>query len=99
MFCYDMVLAELGCARRHYPDFLVHDSTIFDGVDERQVARALILAQLKCEKLGYQYICLINSDMIPYQEFDDEFTSQFNSDIILRISDNQEKGGLLGIRF
>ena len=99
VFCYDMVLAELGHARSHYPNFLVHDSTIFDGVDERQVARALMLAQLKCEKLGYQYICLINSDMIPYQEFDDEFTSQFNSNIILRISDNQEKGGLLGIRF
>ena len=99
VFCYDMVLAELGCARNRYPDFLVHDSTIFDGVDERQVARALILAQLKCEKLGYQYICLVNSDMIPYQEFDDEFTAQFNSNIVLRISDDQENGGLLGIRF
>ena len=99
VFCYDMVLAELGCARNQYPDFLVHDSTIFDGVDERQVARALILAHLKCEKLGYQYICLVNSDMIPYEEFDDEFTSQFNSNIVLRISDDQENGGLLGIRF
>ena len=99
VFCYDMVLAELGCARSRYPDFLVHDSTIFDGVDERQVARALILAQIKCEKLGYQYICLVNSDMIPYQEFDDEFTAQFNSNIVLKISDDQENGGLLGIRF
>ena len=99
VFCYDMVLAELGCIRNRYPDFLVHDSTIFDGVDERQVARALILAQLKCEKLGYQYICLVNSDMIPYQEFDDEFTSQFNSNIVLKISDDQENGGLLGVRF
>lgn len=99
VFCYDMVLAELGCVRNRYPDFLVHDSTIFDGVDERQVARALILAQLKCEKLGYQYICLVNSDMIPYQEFDDEFTLQFNSNIVLKISDDQENGGLLGIRF
>lgn len=99
VFCYDIVLAELGCARDCYPDFLVHDSTIFDGVDERQVARALMLAQLKCDKLGFQYICLINSDMVPYQEFDDEFTAQFNSNIVLRISDNQENGGLLGIRF
>ncbi len=99
VFCYDMVLAELGCSRSRYPDFLVHDSTIFDGVDERQVARALILAQLKCEKLGYQYICLVNSDMVPYQEFDDEFVSLFNDNIVLRISDNQENGGLLGIRF
>lgn len=99
VFCYDMVLAELGSARDCYPDFLVHDSTIFDGVDERQVARALMLAQLKCNELGFQYICLINSDMVPYQEFDDEFTAQFNNNIVLRISDNQEDGGLLGIRF
>lgn len=99
VFCYDMVLAELGRARNKYPDFLVHDSTIFDGVDERQVARALMLAQLKCDDLGQQYICLINSDMVPYQEFDDEFASQFNDNIVLKISDNQESGGLLGIRF
>ena len=77
----------------------MHDSTIFDGVDERQVARALMLAQLKSSELGFQYICLINSDMIPYQEFDAEFTNQFNDSIVLRISDEQEDGGLLGIRF
>ena len=94
-----MVLAELGHSKAHYPDFLVHDSTIFDGVDERQVARALMLAQLKSVELGFQYICLINSDMVPYQEFDDEFTKQFNDSIVLRISDEQEDGGLLGIRF
>ena len=99
VFCYDLVLAELGCARDSYPDFLIHDSTIFDGVDERQTARALILAQLKSSELGFQYICLINSDMVPYQEFDDDFTAQFNSNIVLRISDDQENGGLLGIRF
>ena len=99
VFCYDMVLSELGCAKNRYPDFLVHDSTIFDGVDERQVARALMLAQLKCEELEYQYICLINSDMVPYQEFDDEFSAQFNNNIVLKISDDRENGGLLGIRF
>lgn len=99
VFCYDMVLAELGRSRNRYPNFLVHDSTIFDGVDERQVARALILAQLKSENLGYQYICLLNSDMVPYQEFDDEFSSLFNSNVVLKISDDQENGGLLGIRF
>ena len=99
VFCYDLVLAELGRARGYYPDFLIHDSTIFDGVDERQTARALMLAQLKSSELGFQYICLINSDIVPYQEFDDEFTAQFNSNIVLRISDDQENGGLLGIRF
>ena len=99
VFCYDMVLAELGRNRDCYPDFLIHDSTIFDGVDERQVARALMLAYLKSQQLGFQYICLVNSDMIPYQEFDDEFVEMFDSNVVLRISDNQENGGLLGIRF
>lgn len=99
VFCYDMVLAELGDKKSCFPDFLIHDSTIFDGVDERQVARALMLAQIKCKELGLQYICMVNSDMIPYQEFDDEFTTLFDKSIVLRISDNQESGGLLGIRF
>ncbi len=99
VFCYDMVLAELGRNRDCYPDFLVHDSTIFDGVDERQVARALMLAYLKSQQLGFQYVCLVNSDMIPYQEFDDEFAEIFDNNVVLRISDNQENGGLLGIRF
>lgn len=99
VFCYDMVLVELGMERQLYPDFLIHDSTIFDGVDERQVARALMLAKIKCEELGLQYISLINSDMIPYGEFDDEFSREFDDSIVLKISDEQETGGLLGIRF
>lgn len=99
VFCYDMVLAELGKAKDTFPDFVVHDSTIFDGVDERQVARALMLADTKCNQIGMQYICLINSDMIPYREFDDDFRSKFDESIVLRISDEQEEGGLLGIRF
>jgi uncharacterized protein YydD (DUF2326 family) len=99
VFCYDMLLAELGCGREIYPKFLIHDSTIFDGVDERQVAKALMLAKTKCEELNFQYITLINSDMIPYHEFDSEFVKEFDENVILRISDEQENGGLLGIRF
>lgn len=99
VFCYDMVIAELGTEKKNFPNFLIHDSTIFDGVDERQVSRALMLAKIKCEKLGLQYISLINSDMIPYGEFDEDFSKEFDESIILKISDEQETGGLLGIRF
>lgn len=99
VFCYDMLLAELGCGREVYPKFLIHDSTIFDGVDERQVAKALVLAKTKCEELNFQYINLINSDMVPYHEFDSKFVKEFDENVILRISDEQENGGLLGIRF
>jgi uncharacterized protein YydD (DUF2326 family) len=99
VFCYDMVISELGREKNTFPDFLIHDSTIFDGVDERQVYRALMLAKMKSEELGLQYITLINSDMIPYNEFDEEFAVEFDKSIVLRISDEQEAGGLLGIRF
>jgi len=43
-FCYDLMLARLWPARPATPGFLIHDSTIFDGVDERQRALALDLA-------------------------------------------------------
>lgn len=46
-----------------------------------------MLAQLKSSELNFQYIYLINSDMIPYQEFDDGFTKRFNDNIVIRISD------------
>ena len=37
--------------------------------------------------------------MIPYTEFDDDFKKEFDDSIVLNISDEQETGGLLGIRF
>lgn len=99
VFCYDMLIAELGALRNHHPDFLVHDSTIFDGVDERQIALALVLAKKKCEEIGFQYICLINSDTIPEREFDDQFMAAFMDSVVLRLDDSTDTGGLLGMRF
>ena len=89
----------LGMNSDCFPDFLIHDSPIFDAVDERQVARALMLAKQKTDDLQFQYICMVNSDKVPYQEFDLEFEIEFSNSIVLRISDNHESGGLLGIRF
>lgn len=37
--------------------------------------------------------------MIPYREFDEDFSKEFDKSIVLKISDEQETGGLLGIRF
>lgn len=99
VFCYDMLIAELGTSRSHHPDFMVHDSTIFDGVDERQIALALMLAKKKSEEVGFQYICLMNSDTIPVKEFDAQFHASFMDSVILRLDDSTDMGGLLGIRF
>jgi uncharacterized protein YydD (DUF2326 family) len=57
VFCYDLMMAQLWAGNKTQPGVLVHDSTIFDGVDERQIAHALQLAAQASEKYGFQYIC------------------------------------------
>lgn len=99
ILCYDLMLMEIRNQKDAFPDFLVHDSTIFDGVDERQIARALELAMEKTEAFDFQYICLMNSDNIPTKEFSEEFKEMFYSSVIKKISDKDDHSGILGIRF
>jgi uncharacterized protein YydD (DUF2326 family) len=97
VFCYDLMLAQLWAQKQHKPGFLVHDSTIFDGVDERQRALALELAHRESERWGFQYICMLNSDMLPEKDFSDGFNIE--RFVRLRLTDATSKGGLLGVRF
>ena len=97
VFCYDLALAEVWSRHEASPGFLIHDSTIFDGVDERQVARALELAAAKSAEHGFQYICLLNSDAVPRAEFAQDF--DFDKHVVLELSDLGEDGGLFGMRF
>jgi uncharacterized protein YydD (DUF2326 family) len=96
IFCYDLMLAQLWSQRVPSPNILIHDSTIFDGVDERQIALAIELAAKESQKLGFTYICMFNSDMIPNGEFSPEF--DFNSFVKCTLTDNDD-GNLLGINF
>ena len=97
IFCYDQMLAQLWSTEEPSPGLLIHDSTIFDGVDERQVALALELAQRDTERWGFQYICALNSDTLPTRDFSPGFDlEQF---VRKRFTDESEEGGLLGIRF
>jgi uncharacterized protein YydD (DUF2326 family) len=41
MFCFDLTWAVIAHRAGRGPDVLVHDRKLYDGVDERQVARAL----------------------------------------------------------
>jgi len=99
VFCYDLMLIQLRSHKKDKPGFLIHDSTIFDGVDERQIARAMELAVIEAKEKGFQYICAINSDKIPYHEFSKEFKKIFEHSIRLRLRDDTPEGSLLGIRF
>ena len=97
VFCYDLMLAQLWVAKHRSPKLLVHDSSVFDGVDERQTALALELAQREAEKNGFQYICALNSDTLPTDDFSQTF--DLGRFVRLRLTDESEEGGLLGIRF
>ena len=97
IFCFDLMLAQLWATRRSAAGLLIHDSSIFDGVDERQVAQALELAQRESEHLGFQYVCALNSDKVPADDLSEGF--DLDSFVRLRLTDESAEGGLLGIRY
>lgn len=97
IFCFDLTLMLLSLKRGRSPSFLVHDSHFFDGVDERQVGRALAVAADLAEKHGFQYIVTMNTDDLPAESprgfSPDEFV------LPVRLTDASEDGGLFGFRF
>ncbi|MBI5498477.1 MAG: DUF2326 domain-containing protein [Deltaproteobacteria bacterium] len=96
VFCFDLMLAQLWATRDPSPRFLFHDSRLFDGVDERQRARALILAQRESHQRGFQYIVTLNSDAVPTSLLGNFSLDQY---MRLRLTDSDPAGCLLGIRF
>ena len=96
ILCFDLMLMTLLNERNSGPRFLVHDSHIFDGVDERQIANALMLGARLTDELGFQYIVMMNSDTIPAfpEEFD--FDRYVNP---VRLTDASDDGGLFGFKF
>ena len=97
VFCYDLMLSELQTNRQVSPGFLFHDSIIFDGVDERQRALALQLAAHTAAESGFQYICTLNSDMVPNEDFEPGFDLRAFTRLVL--TDDNDAGSLLGKRF
>jgi uncharacterized protein YydD (DUF2326 family) len=98
IFCFDMMLMEICQKQGRGPGFLIHDSHLFDGVDERQVAKALQLGAERAEARGFQYIVTMNSDALPKDGFRGKFEIRGHVlDTVL--TDATETGGLFGLRF
>ena len=98
LFCFDMMMMSICQKRGRGPGFLIHDSHIFDGVDERQVAKALQLGAQQADTLGFQYIVTMNSDALPKDGFKDKFDVRAHL-IDPMLTDATEDGGLFGTRF
>jgi uncharacterized protein YydD (DUF2326 family) len=97
IFCFDLMLMQLWADRGGGPGVLIHDSALFDGVDERQTAAALELACKESERLGFQYICTLNSDDLPKNELGSD--SSVLGRIAIALNDRDPSGTLLGIAF
>jgi uncharacterized protein YydD (DUF2326 family) len=97
IFCYDLMLTRLWADQEPSPRVCVHDSVIFDGVDERQRALALEVAAAESHQYNFQYICTLNSDYVPWREFSEGF--DLKKYIRLTLTDESPEGCLLGIRF
>jgi uncharacterized protein YydD (DUF2326 family) len=98
IFCFDLMLTEISLKQGRGPGFLLHDSHLFDGVDERQVAKALQLGAERAEASGFQYIVTMNSDALPREGFRPGFDIR---DHVLgtKLTDATDTGGLFGLRF
>ena len=97
IFCFDLALLAFSAGRRLRIDFLVHDSEMFDGVDSRQKAAAIQRAAEVAHATGTQYVCALNSDMVPYNDFREGF--EFDEHVRLRLTDGDPAGTLLGMVF
>ena len=98
IFCFDLALFKFNLKRHRGPGFLLHDSHLFDGVDGRQIARALALGAETSESEYLQYIVTMNSDIfdrLPLPEKIDRNKVVLNT----RLSDKSESGGLFGFQF
>jgi uncharacterized protein YydD (DUF2326 family) len=96
IFAYDIALSEDLARQRRGPGFLIHDSSIFADVDERQTAKAIEIAAASAEEFGYQHLLTINSDHVPWDEFSDR--SVFEDAIVLTLHDGDPSGSVLGQR-
>jgi uncharacterized protein YydD (DUF2326 family) len=99
IFCYDLMLIQNLALAKCTPKFLIHDSSIFDGVDDRQVAKAIELAYQESQNNDFQYICALNSDRIPNDDFSEGFRTKFDQSTRIVFTDATDSGGLLGMRF
>lgn len=96
IFCFDMMLQRMCARQKLGPGFLIHDSHLFDGVDPRQIGRALAIGARLAEQIGFQYIVTLNSDVLS------ELPSDFELEryvLPVRLTDATDDGGLFGLRF
>lgn len=100
VFAFDVTMLNQQIVCNRPIDFLVHDSSIFDATDPRQIALGLKEVKEFCEKNNCQYICMINSNNAEGEEFNKIFPAdQLKATTVRELSDDKPENSLLGMRF
>ncbi|MET8626338.1 ABC-three component system protein [Kitasatospora sp. NPDC004669] len=97
IFCFDLTLAVLAHRHGRGPDFLIHDSHLYDGVDARQVKAALELAAQVTREENMQHIVTLNTDDLAKATNLGFDAVPYTNGTLL--TDEHETGGLFGFRF
>ena len=79
------------------PRLLVHDSQLFDSMDDRQVASCLNIGARLADEYKFQYVVTLNSDRLIAAEEEGFERRDYVIDPVL--TDVGEDGGLFGFRF
>ena len=79
------------------PRFLVHDSRLYDSMDDRQVASCLNIGARLADEHCFQYIITMNSDRLDSVAQEGFEGRDYIIDSVL--TDRGESGGLFGFRF
>lgn len=95
IYCFDMMIIQMASYLGRKMDVLIHDSALYDPVDERQVAEALRYGKEKSLEKGFQYIITLNSDDLPK-----DVAMEMEGNILSKVlTDSDESGSLLGIYY
>jgi len=96
-FLLDMVCAVTAIQLGRAPRILVHDSQLFDSMDDRQIASCLNIGARLADEVGFQYVVTLNSDRLAAAEAEGFDRRSYVIEPVL--TDAGEEGGLFGFRF
>jgi uncharacterized protein YydD (DUF2326 family) len=99
VFCYDLTILFEG--KNHYIKFNFHDSRIFDGIDERQLAVMFRILYDVFSTAKKQYIATVNQNQLNNLQnilSPDEYDKIINQNTILTLTDESDAEKLLGIK-
>lgn len=97
IFAFDLACVIIGSEGGYIPGFLIHDSHLFDAMDDRQLCSCLNIGARLSDEHGLQYIVLLNTDRLEAVELIGFDRANYPIETIL--TDKGDDSGLFGFRF